>query len=108
MIPAMIGLDRLVPPMRYSEYLTVPSGNVWVSPIRYPVLGSAKAAISGTAPPVRPRAPNTEAGTTPLSEDGLAKIRLTPPPAPYTQRPAPARDQAPPVPPKEVQPPPAP
>jgi hypothetical protein len=34
MIPAIKGLDRLVPPIRYSEYLTLPSGKVCVSPIR--------------------------------------------------------------------------
>jgi hypothetical protein len=34
MMPAISGLDRLVPPMRYSEYFAVPSGNVCVKPIR--------------------------------------------------------------------------
>src|SRR5215472_6896243 len=65
MIPAISGLDRLVPPRRYSEYFTEPSGNVWVSPIRYPAFGSASAEMSGTARPVRPCAVNTPAGTTP-------------------------------------------
>jgi hypothetical protein len=50
-MPAMIGLATLVPPMRYSPYFTEPSGKVWLSPTRSPVLGSAMAAISGTARP---------------------------------------------------------
>src|SRR5258708_28207377 len=82
MMPAMMGDDRLVPPMRYSEYLTVPSGNVWVSPIRYPVLGSAKAAISGTARPLRPCAVKTRPGPTPTWEGGPAEMLLAPPPPP--------------------------
>src|SRR6185437_4432245 len=53
MMPATSGEARLVPPMRYSLYFAEPSGNVWVSPIRYPVLGSATAEMSGTARPVR-------------------------------------------------------
>ena len=49
MTPANSGQDRLVPPMRYSLYFTVPSGNVWLWPTRNPVLGSPTIATSGTA-----------------------------------------------------------
>ncbi len=47
-MPAKIGDDRLVPPIRYSEYLVFASGKVWVWPMRKPVFGSPSAETSGT------------------------------------------------------------
>jgi len=43
------GLERLVPPMRYSLYFALPSGNVWVCPTSMPVFGSPIADTSGMA-----------------------------------------------------------
>src|SRR3989442_15247268 len=89
-MPAMIGEDRLVPPMRYSEY-RAPAGvadvakNVCVWPTRYPVWGSPSPETSGTARPLtRPWAAKPESWTTPRWNDGSAKRRLTPPPDPFS------------------------
>lgn len=64
----MTGAASDVPPMRYSSYLSEPSGNVCDWPTRKPVFGSATAEMSGTVrifcePPL---ARASEFGTTPL------------------------------------------
>ncbi len=65
--PANSGLDRLVPPIRYSLYFTDPSGKLWLCPTRKPVLGSATMATSGTARPgLVPKYWEMLAGTTPF------------------------------------------
>src|SRR5436309_16023029 len=97
MIPATSGDDKLVPPMRYSEYSTAPLGKVCVSPIKYPVLGWPTAHMSGTARPVRPCAWKTELGTTPSWHDSPATLRLRPPPEPYNHEPGVAGDRVVPV-----------
>ena len=64
MYPANSGEDRLVPPIRYSPYLTEPSGNVCVSPTSIPEFGSPSIEMSGTTRPTPPYRPASRAGTT--------------------------------------------
>src|SRR5215468_7106837 len=88
MIPAKIGLDRDVPPIRNSLYLTLPSGKVWVSPTSMPVVGSPTADTSGTTrPPCGLYRLAKEVGTTPCWYQGSANTRLVPPPPPYQKSP---------------------
>ena len=61
-----------MPPMRYSPYFTLPSGNVWVSPTSMPVCGSPSIAMSGTAGATGAEAPRIGRHDAPLVQ-GLAK-----------------------------------
>ena len=84
MKPAISGLAREVPPIRYSPYLTEPSRKVWVSPTSIPVPGSPTADTSGTTRcGDRAYRVDKDDGTTPRWYHGCGKIRLVPPPAAY-------------------------